>query len=244
MADEPTRQAIEPSKPPRFRFSPELAELTPAEFVEEIQNYYFSTNPETGRLVLTPAQAKQEGLQFAEPVEGDHPWVFPNNTTPKKILPLLEFLRLFTVEISRDIDQPHIEEALGAIDSARIRKEFEAWEARLRQYQTHTATAIGLPKKPGTQFEEFFMVTVVNPLLRGWFPGDPTQHPPDMITPLTLARQAEITTQNMQEAWRKLGDDLVQGFKDAVQTGGSILIPTLIAAALVAAAAYGFSKGR
>jgi hypothetical protein len=244
MVDEP-RQPLAPSKPPRFQFTRELADLSVPDFVREVQQYFMSTNPETGRLVLTAEQAEAEGLEYVEGVApGDLPWVFPNNSTPQNFQRFLEFLRLFTVEISTDIDQPHIEELFGATDSARIRREFEEWQARLRQYIVFTNTAIALPKKAGTQFETFFATTVVNPLLLGLYPGDPVRKPADMATPLSLARQAQLTTTNMQVAWRKLGQDLVANAKALAETGASLFVPLLILGVAVGAAAYGYSKGK
>lgn len=219
-------------------FSDNINDLTPAEFVRELQDFFFSTDPNTGELITSVAQAEAAGLQAAATV--DHPWVFPNNVTPQNVMSLIDLLEQFTnaVDSNRTLSG-----AIGLGDRERLLNDLAQWRGRLAVYRVNTATALGRKVSEGTQFDTFFADTVVNPLLRGWYLNQETHGVVDAVTPLILARALEVEADAMQEAWDSFLQDIATNTRELIETGAGILVPVLLGLAALGVVTFAYSKG-
>ena len=166
-----------------------------------IYDFYMRTNPETGELVKD---------QWA---------VYPNNSTPRTLGPLLDFLTTITT-----LNAVKLASMPGFGDVARLKDDHANWVSRLAFYRAKREELFEIdPDQPvGTQnpVSKELALYIVEPLFLGWYPTDTppfstqagiySQNPQevqsvmDLYMPLTIANQIAITRKSQGRRLRAI----------------------------------------
>lgn len=136
-----------------------------------------------------------------------------NTATPKNFRKVLEWLDALTDEIP-----------VRAYTDDQLARDIGGWKARLAEYGKAQREAEAVD--PDAHSSADYGRRVVLPIVLGWYPGAEAQSVADVITPISLAWQTEVSDESMREAWHKFTQDL--------QTGGLVAGGSIIAAVVTA----------
>lgn len=194
---------------------------------ETLLNYYLRTDPATGEIDETR-------------------WLtYPNNATPRKLLPVLEYLQTLT-----DLNTTMLADEPGMADWGQMVTENDRWRQRLDFY-VMTVTGI-LAEDPDVMAGDSsnplsleLANNVVNPLLLGWYPNDlePFSTMPrpysgqnvrsvmDLYFPYSQANQLAISLAVMAALWDDFVEDLKQRANVVINyaAGAISLLPIAVA---------------
>jgi len=196
--------------------------------VRALYNYYIRTNPETGL------------------VELDKWAVYPNNSTPRTLGPLLDLLLAITVENGF---------AMLGNDNDQLRDNHNRWATRLQFYRDKVAelalTGPDTPVGGSSPVSKELARYVVEPLFLGWYPHDVApfseQPPPyssqiqqsllDLYSPYTIANQLAISGETLATKYANFKKDLADStdefFNDTLPNlPGLNVLPYVIAGAI------------
>jgi hypothetical protein len=222
-------------------------------FIRILSDYYFRRSPETGELVQTT------GL------------IYPNNCTPKKLEPLIQWMDDLTQVIVAKTYYVNQTFSGDAADKDRIVQEAVRWSERLEFYRDELGKLVDAEGRGEsimfggtTAADQRLRTLIVDPLFFGWYPNhnqsvspfanqpppysaQTQQQQPDMATPISLIHQFDETN----EAYAAATKDFLNHFsqpvsdilKDAIPDppGGGSWIDFVVPLTIAAAFLYGFS---
>jgi hypothetical protein len=207
--------------------------------VRALYNFYMRTNPQTGL------------------VELDKWAVYPNNSTPKTLGPLLDMLALITAQNAVALAGIAVA-GLPPAAAQRMGDDHSRWVERLQLYQAKVAELVQVePDSPvggGSAVSKELARYVVEPLFLGWYPHDvapfSSQPPPyssqigqsvmDIYSPYTMANQLAITEAALADAYAQFKRDLAEN-AEVVFTEIIPVIPALKAVPFLVAGAVGLA---
>jgi hypothetical protein len=174
------------------------------EKVRAIYNFYMRTNPETGAFAA------------------DEWAVYPNNSTPRTIGPLLKMLRKLT-----DLNGAALAHHPGFPPWDRMKEDHALWSTRLAFYEAKQQELFAIDPNQavgitGNAVSTEMATYIVEPLFLGWFPNEvePFASQPgvfsnqdarsvmDLYQPFTMANQVAIVNQNIDDAYAAFKQDL------------------------------------
>ena len=145
-----------------------------------------------------------------------------NTATPRNVRPLLDYLYVVHGQNKILMDT----EGLGAAHQ-QFEADWLAYNDRLAGYRAALNEAFDAgPDVPTAAFYE----RVVDPLLKGWFPGIEVRRVPDAATAIIQARQIGVARKALDEAWEQLKTDL----KDRTTGTGKVVTLAAVVGALAA----------
>jgi hypothetical protein len=142
-----------------------------------------------------------------------------NTATPRNVRPLLDYLYIVHGKNKVRMDT----EGLGSAHQ-QFESEWLAYNDRLAGYRVALNEAFDDGADTPTAA---FYERVVDPLLKGWFPGVEVRRVPDAATAIIQARQIGVARKALDEAWEQLKTDL----KDrAAGTGRGMALAAVVGA--------------
>lgn len=200
-----------------------------AGYTRAIQDYFLRTDPRSGELVKSKADADRLGLQYA----GGSGFVYPNlQNYPDQTLALLRYFdridaatgdrlgksqAVYYGGIAAGVLSPLLSPfvSLGFFDDIGASREnivnaWNRWLKRKENYREITEVWKAADPDPfaKTAAREAYASDVSGPLFLGWYPDREQQTTLDAITPLVIANMLAVSQENMRQAWDQLVRDL------------------------------------
>jgi hypothetical protein len=187
--------------------------------IKALIDFYLRSNPETGK------------------VDTSETFVYPNNATPRLLLPLLDYLQRVT-----NSNTILLTEMPAFSGYAQMMLELERWQERLNFYSATTqglfADGPDICAGDSSNAVSLELATnVVNPLLLGWYPN--AQEPfslqpgvfsqqteravPDAYYPYALANQIAVSLKAQSEMWEDYKAAVRESVADAIEATGLAL---------------------
>jgi hypothetical protein len=220
-------------------------------FLRSVFDYYFRTDPQTGYFM------QYQGF------------IYPNNCTPKKLRPLMEwldevtgllvFIEGSTLNVIRGFGIPEGEQERLENETRRWYDRFQfyldEWEALLDLEENGETVMLLADNDASRRLGRY----IVEPLFLGWYPNHESpvpepfasqpppyssqrlQTPPDLGTPISLINQFRMTRESLDDAMEKFFPDLWESLKETAEEGAKGALDILGPIAIAAAFIYGFA---
>lgn len=136
-----------------------------------------------------------------------------NTATPRNVRPLLDYLYVVHGKNKVRMDT----EGLGSAHQ-QFESDWLAYNDRLDGYRAALNEAFDAGADTPTAA---FYERVVDPLLKGWFPGVEVRRVPDAATAIIQARQIGVARKALDEAWEQLRADLTDRTTDTAKVAAA-----------------------
>jgi len=148
--------------------------------------------------------------------------VYPNNATPRNLLPLIEFLQTLTQKNADTIDIGWSDWDPKAVENNRWRERLDFYAAVVQGlYAEQPDVSVGDPTNSASLE---LATSVVEPLFLGWYPNNQepfstmpgpygqqeTRAVMDLYFPFAMANEIKVENKFQNEAWTRLKTNLLE----------------------------------
>jgi hypothetical protein len=137
----------------------------------------------------------------------------PQVATPRSMLALIVLLADMTKRAQEAASRGDLGYAL------QWQRDMDSWVGRLAHYKEVTVRLA--ETSPDDIHSDELWAEVIEPVVQGYFPGEPNRKRPDAAVPLMLAHQARVATEAMEDAADKFWIDIRENALKMAKSGKS-----------------------